>query len=49
MRLRPGQKLLLFDLNGTVRLGAARPIGELRGMCKGMKWSIDDRDHTERF
>jgi AbrB family looped-hinge helix DNA binding protein len=49
MRLKPGQKLLLFDLNGTVRLGTPRPIAELRGMCKGMKWSIDDRDHSERF
>jgi hypothetical protein len=25
------------------------PISELRGMAKGMKWSGDDRDHTERF
>jgi len=47
--LRPGQKLVLLDLFGSIRLSIPRPLSELRGMCKGMKWSVDDRDHTERF
>ncbi len=47
--LKPGQKLLLYDFFGSIRLGVPRPLSELRGMCKGMKWSVDDRDHTERF
>ena len=47
--LKPGQKLLLYDLFGSIRLSVPRPLSELRGMCKGMKWSVDDRDHTERF
>jgi AbrB family looped-hinge helix DNA binding protein len=48
-QLRPGQKLLIFDFSGSIRLSVPRPLSDLRGMCRGMKWSVDDRDHTERF
>ncbi len=48
-RLKPGQKLIMHDLLGGISLSVPRPLSELRGMCKGMKWSLDDRDHTERF
>jgi len=49
LRLRPGQKLQIFVLDETIRLRRPRPITELRGIAKGMKWKDEDRDHTERF
>ena len=49
MKLRPGQKLHAYEFGGTIRLSVPRPITELRGMCKGIKWEESDRDHTERF
>jgi AbrB family looped-hinge helix DNA binding protein len=49
MKIRPGQELYIYMLDGTLRLDPPRSIKELRGMAKGMKWSDDDRDHTERF
>ncbi len=49
LRLKPGQKLLIYELDGTIRLEPPRSIKELRGMAKGMKWRDDYRDHTERF
>ena len=49
LRLRPGQELQIFVLDETIRLRRPRPITELRGIAKGMKWKDEDRDHTERF
>ncbi len=49
LRLKPGQKLFIYELDGTIRLELPRSIKELRGMAKGMKWRDDYRDHTERF
>ena len=47
--LKPGQKILIYEHFGSIRLSLPRPLKELRGMCRGMKWSVDDRDHSERF
>jgi AbrB family looped-hinge helix DNA binding protein len=49
LRLKPGEELTIFILDGSIRLGRPRPIQELRGMAKGMKWKGEERDHTERF
>ena len=49
LKVRPGQELLIYELDGGIRLESPRPISELRGMAKGMKWRDDYRDHTERF
>jgi len=49
LRLKPGQKLFIYELDGTIRLEPPRSVKELRGMAKGMKWRDDYRDHTERF
>jgi AbrB family looped-hinge helix DNA binding protein len=48
-QLMPGQELQIFILEGSIRLRRPRPIPELRGIAKGMKWKGEDRDHTERF
>ena len=49
LKLKPGQKLFIYEQDGILRLGVPRPITELRGIAKGMKWKADYRDHTERF
>ena len=49
LKLRVGQKLHIYLLDGSIRLSVPRPVSELRGMAKGLKWSADYRDHTERF
>jgi AbrB family looped-hinge helix DNA binding protein len=49
LQLKPGQELQIYILDGTIRLHRLRPIQELRGIAKGMKWKDEDRDHTERF
>jgi AbrB family looped-hinge helix DNA binding protein len=49
LQLKPGQELQIYILDGTIRLHRRRPIQELRGIAKGMKWKDDDRDHSERF
>ncbi len=49
LKLRPGQKLLIYELGGSLRVEPPRSIRELRGLAKGMKWRDDYRDHTERF
>jgi AbrB family looped-hinge helix DNA binding protein len=49
LKLRPGQKLLIYERDGSIRIEPPRPISELRGMARGMKWKDDYRDHTERF
>jgi AbrB family looped-hinge helix DNA binding protein len=49
LKLRAGQKLHIYELEGSIRVSPLRPSTELRGIAKGMKWKDDDRDHTERF
>ncbi len=49
LKLRVGQRLHIYFLDGSIRLSVPRPLSELRGIAKGLKWSTDDRDHTERL
>jgi len=49
LKLRPGQKLLIYPFEGGLRLEAPRPVTELRGMAKGMSWREDYRDRKDRF
>jgi len=49
LHLKPGQELIVYILDGTIRYSKPRSIQELRGIAKGMKWKDEDRDHTERF
>ncbi len=49
LRLRPGQELLVYVLDGGIRVESPRSIKELRGMAKGMKWKDDYRDRADRF
>jgi AbrB family looped-hinge helix DNA binding protein len=49
LKLRPGQELNIYVLDGTIRLHPPRKIKELRGAAKGLKWKDDYRDHSERL
>ena len=49
LHLKPGQELNVYIMDGTIRFSKPRPITELRGIVKGMKWKDEDRDHSERF
>jgi len=49
LRIEPGQELLMYSLDGALRLVPRRSIKELRGLAKGLRWKDEYRDHTERF
>jgi len=49
MKLKPGQQLYVYELNGTVRLEPERSVKELRGIAKGISWKDDYRDRRDRF
>lgn len=49
LQLKPDTELLLYVLDGTIRLSPSRSLRHLRGIAKGMKWKNEDRDHSERF
>ena len=49
LQLKPGQELNVYIMDGTIRFSKPRPITELRGIVKGMKWKDDYRDRNDRF
>ena len=49
LKIEPGQELLMYALDGSLRLVPRRSIKELRGIAKGLRWKDDLRDHSERF
>ena len=49
LKIEPGQELLMYSLDGSLRLVPRRSVKELRGIAKGLRWKDEYRDHTERF
>lgn len=49
LNIQAGQELLVYILDGKLRIEPPRSIKELRGIAKGMKWRDDYRDHNDRF
>jgi AbrB family looped-hinge helix DNA binding protein len=49
LQLKPGQELIVYVFDGSMRFSKPRSIKDLRGIAKVMKWKDEDRDHTERF
>jgi AbrB family looped-hinge helix DNA binding protein len=49
MKLEPGQELFMYLYEGKLHLDTLRPVTELRGIAKGMKWRDDYRDRNDRF
>jgi AbrB family looped-hinge helix DNA binding protein len=48
LKIEPGQELLMYALDGSLRLVPRRSIKELRGIAKGLRWKDEYRDHAER-
>jgi AbrB family looped-hinge helix DNA binding protein len=49
LKLKPGQKLFMFEFEGRIQVEPKRSIHELRGLAKGIRWEEADRDHSDRF
>ncbi|HXX19892.1 MAG TPA: AbrB/MazE/SpoVT family DNA-binding domain-containing protein [Candidatus Acidoferrum sp.] len=49
LKIEAGQELLIYSIDGALRLVPNRPIKELRGIARGMRWKEEHRDHPERF
>lgn len=49
LKIEAGQELLIYSVDGALRVVPHRPMKELRGIAKGMRWKEELRDTTERF
>ena len=49
LKLRPGQDLVIFEIEGQIRLDPPRKPKNLRGLARGLEWKESDRDHGERL
>ena len=48
MNLKAGQKLFIYEVDGSIRVEPPRSVRGLRGIAKGIRWEEADRDHTDR-
>ncbi len=49
LKIEAGQQLLIYSMDGSLRLVPDRPIKELRGIARGMRWKEELRDAADRF
>ena len=49
LKLRPGQHLIIFEIDGQLRLEFPQKANSLRGLARGLRWKERDRDHDERL
>lgn len=49
LKLRPGQDLIIYEIDGQIRLEYPRKPKSLRGLARGLQWKDSDRDHDERL
>jgi len=51
LQIEVGEELLMYVDEGGLRLVPRRPVKELRGLAKGMRWKDDyrDRDSSQRL
>ena len=49
LKLRPGQDLLIYELDGQIRLDIPHKPKSLRGLARGLQWKESDRDRDERL
>jgi len=49
LNIRVGQELLVYAFDGALRIEIPKPISELRGIAKGIRWERSDRDRNDRF
>ncbi len=49
LKLRPGQDLAIYEIDGQIRLEIPSRPKKLRGLARGLQWKESDRDHAERL
>lgn len=49
LKLRPGQDLIIYEIDGQIRLDSPNKAKSLRGLARGLQWKESDRDHGERL
>jgi len=49
LHIEAGQDLVMYSLEGTIRLLPRPAVRELRGSAKGMRWKEDYRDHSDHL
>jgi AbrB family looped-hinge helix DNA binding protein len=49
LNIHAGQELLVYAFEGALRIEIPRPITELRGIARGIRWERSDRDRNDRF
>lgn len=49
LKLKPGQELVVYEIEGQIRLESPHTAKSLRGMTRGLEWQESDRDHVERL
>ena len=49
LKLKPGQKLFVWEHHGVIRLEPKRSIRELFGIARGLEWKDDYRDRNDRY
>jgi AbrB family looped-hinge helix DNA binding protein len=47
LKLRPGQDLVIYEIDGQIRLEYPHKPKSLRGLACGLQWKESDRDHDE--
>ena len=47
LKLRPGQDLVIYEIDGQIRLDYPHKPKSLRGLARGLQWKESDRDHDE--
>jgi AbrB family looped-hinge helix DNA binding protein len=49
LKLRPGQDLAIYEVDGQIRLEISYKPKALRGLARGLHWKESDRDRAERL
>jgi AbrB family looped-hinge helix DNA binding protein len=49
LKLRPGQELIIYEMDGQLRLEIPQKPKSLRGVARGLEWKESDRDRGERL
>jgi AbrB family looped-hinge helix DNA binding protein len=49
LKLRPGQDLVIYEIDGQIRLDTPHKPKSLRGLARGLQWKESDRDRDERL
>ncbi len=49
LKLRPGQDLVIYEIDGQIRLDSPHKPKSLRGLARGLQWKESDRDRDERL